>query len=92
MTGDRTPFNRRTFLGGVIALPALAATLTSRASADASKATKSAMHYQSSPSDGKQCSGCQFFIAASDPKSDGTCQVVDGAISPNGYCVAFTAK
>ena len=92
MTDDRSLFNRRAFLGSIIALPALAAALTGEAAADASKATKSAMHYQSSPNNGMQCSGCRFFNAASDPKSDGTCQVVDGAISPSGYCVAFTAK
>ncbi|MFZ1017628.1 MAG: hypothetical protein WAN39_07125 [Candidatus Cybelea sp.] len=83
---------RRSFLEGLVLLPALAATLGGIAAADSSKATKSAMHYQSSPSGSMQCSGCKFFIPGSDAKSDGTCQVVDGAISPTGYCMAYSAK
>jgi hypothetical protein len=38
---------RRSFLEGLVLLPALAATLGGIAAADSSKATKSAMHYQS---------------------------------------------
>lgn len=83
---------RRSFLGALVVLPGLAGLLTARVSADASKAQKSAMHYQSTPNGSMQCSGCKFFIPGSDPKGDGTCQVVDGAISPNGYCMAYSAK
>ncbi len=83
---------RRTFLSGVIALPALAGLLAAAASADASKASQASMHYQTSPNGSMQCSGCKFFIPGQDAKSNGTCQVVDGSISPNGYCMAFTAK
>jgi hypothetical protein len=83
---------RRSFLEGLVLLPALAATLGGIALADSSKATKSAMHYQSSPNGSMQCAGCKFFIPGSDAKSDGTCQVVDGPISPAGYCTAYSAK
>jgi hypothetical protein len=84
--------NRRAFLSGVVVLPALAAALCASASSDASKTQKSAMHYQSAPNGSKQCSGCRFFTPGADAKSDGSCQIVDGSISPNGYCDAFTAK
>ncbi|HEY1882762.1 MAG TPA: hypothetical protein VGG51_06960 [Candidatus Cybelea sp.] len=84
--------DRRSFLEGLVLLPALAATLSGVAAADSSKASKSAMHYQSSPNGSMQCAGCKFFIPGSDAKSDGTCQVVDGAISPTGYCMAYSAK
>ena len=83
---------RRRFLGGAIALPALATLLTASAVADGSKASQASMHYQNSPNGSMQCSGCKFFIAAKDPKSSGSCQVVDGSISPNGYCTGYNAK
>jgi hypothetical protein len=76
----------------MIVLPALSTLISGVAAAEGSKASPASMHYQTTPNDGKQCSGCKFFIAAQDPKADGTCQIVDGAISPNGYCMAFTAK
>lgn len=92
MSKAAEPLARRAFLEALVILPALAGLLVSKAAADASKAAKSAMHYQSTPNGKMQCSGCRFFIAGSDPKSDGTCQVVDGDISPNGYCIAYSAK
>lgn len=88
----RTPVTRRAFLGGVVILPAFAAALAAGASADASKATQSAMHYQSTPNGTMHCAQCKFFIPGKDASSDGSCQVVDGSISPNGYCMAYTAK
>ena len=83
---------RRRFLGSAIALPALAGLLTASAVADGSKASQASMHYQNSPNGSMQCSGCRFFIAGKDPTSSGSCQVVDGSISPNGYCTGYTAK
>lgn len=76
----------------MITLPALAGLLTAAASADASKASKAAMHYQDSPNGNSQCSGCKYFIAGQSASATGSCQIVDGSISPNGYCMAFTAK
>jgi hypothetical protein len=87
-----TPLTRRTFLGTVIVLPALSGLLATEAAADSSKASKESMHYQTSPNGTSHCSVCKFFIPGSDPSSNGTCQIVDGSISPNGYCMAFTAK
>jgi High potential iron-sulfur protein len=83
---------RRAFIHGIITLPALAGLLTAAASADASKASKAAMHYQDSPNGKSQCSGCKYFIPGDSATASGTCQIVDGAISPSGYCMAFTAK
>ena len=54
---------RRTFLAGMITLPALAGLLTAAASADASKASKAAMHYQDTPNGNSSCSGCKYFVA-----------------------------
>jgi hypothetical protein len=92
MADEAAPLTRRTFLGGVVMLPALAGLLTAGASADASKAPQASMHYQSTPNGSMHCAGCKFFIPGKDANSDGSCQVVDGAISPNGYCIAYTPK
>lgn len=74
-------------------LPALAAamvgTMLTTAEAKASKAT---VKYQSSPKGAAKCSGCKFFIAGKSKTAMGTCQIVDGAISPNGWCTAYTKK
>ena len=75
-----------------IAVGALAAL---RIEADAAaKTPQSAVQYVNHPSGGKKCSGCKFFQAAktNPDKANGACQIVQGAISPNGYCVAFAAK
>jgi hypothetical protein len=87
-----TPLTRRTFLGSVLVLPALSGLLATGAAADSSKASQASMHYQTSPNGTNHCSLCKFFVPGSDPKSNGTCQIVDGSISPNGYCMAFNAK
>ncbi|WOX06356.1 high-potential iron-sulfur protein [Microbulbifer pacificus] len=51
-----------------------------------SKAPKSSVQYQDSPKDGQKCGDCQFFTAP-----DG-CQVVEGPISPDGWCSLFSGK
>ncbi len=84
--------NRKSFLESVIVLPALAGLVTAAASADAAKSSQASMHYQSTPSDGKQCSGCNFFIPGSSASASGTCKIVDGSIAPTGYCIAYNAK
>lgn len=50
------------------------------------KASKQAMKYQDHPQDGKKCSECLQFEAPSN------CKVVEGTISPEGYCIAFVKK
>jgi hypothetical protein len=83
---------RRSFIGSAVLMPALARLLTSTAAADGSKASQTSMHYQTTPNGDAQCSKCQFFIPGQDAQSNGTCRIVDGAISPHGYCMAFAAK
>ncbi|MBV8344859.1 MAG: high-potential iron-sulfur protein [Candidatus Eremiobacteraeota bacterium] len=92
MAHHSTGFTRRAFLEGAIVLPALAAAVTGVAAADASKAPQAQMHYQTSPNGNMHCAICKFFIPGKDASSNGTCQIVDGSISPNGYCMAYTPK
>lgn len=50
------------------------------------KVSKAAMKYQDKPEGDKKCSDCLQFVA---PDS---CKVVEGTISPNGYCLAWVKK
>ncbi|MBV8245263.1 MAG: high-potential iron-sulfur protein [Candidatus Eremiobacteraeota bacterium] len=84
--------SRRSALQGLIGLPALGAAVLSAGAPARAGSSKAAVKYQGSPKNGQQCSGCRFFKAAKDPKANGTCQIVDGSISPNGWCIAFAKK
>ncbi len=51
------------------------------------KASQASVQYQAQPKGNRKCSGCIHFIAESD-----TCNVVDGQISPNGWCTLWFKK
>jgi hypothetical protein len=89
---DERRLNRGAFVKGMIVLPALAALLRAPAAADASKASQESMHYQDGPNGDMHCSLCRFFIPNKDASANGSCQIVDGSISPNGYCMGYSAK
>lgn len=74
-------------------LPALSAAIagTMVTTAEA-KASKSTVKYQSSPKGSQKCENCKFFVAGKSKTAMGTCSIVDGAISPNGWCTAYTKK
>ncbi|GAB2879745.1 high-potential iron-sulfur protein [Microbulbifer echini] len=69
------------------ALVILPATLiaTDRANAQI-KAKKEAVNYQDTPKDGKKCVDCQLFTPPN------ACIVVEGDISPEGWCSLFVLK
>jgi hypothetical protein len=81
--------SRRTILLRSVACAAGAATLIGTAkNAHAAKMpqTSPAVAYQSTPKDSHQCDGCLLFQA---PNS---CQVVDGVVSPSGWCKLWAKK
>jgi hypothetical protein len=41
---------------------------------------------------GKMCSNCQQFVAPAAAGTCGSCKVLKGPISPNGYCKSFVLK
>ncbi len=84
--------SRRAFMGGVIVLPALAGMVLAGTTAAQAKGSKATFKYQDTPNGGKKCSQCSFFAAGSSATAEGTCKIVDGSISPNGWCTAFAAK
>lgn len=57
-----------------------------RASAQA-KMSQADAAYQDSPRRGQQCSGCVHFISGQNQ-----CRIVEGEISPSGWCKLFTAS
>ena len=50
------------------------------------KIAQTAVHYQATPKDGKQCDGCNFFMAPNG------CKLVDGDIAPTGWCALWVKK
>jgi len=76
--------SRRTVLiAAVGAAPLLALGATG---AKAAKLSQKAARYQDSPKDGKQCDGCNLFVAPN------ACKSVDGAISAKGWCMLWVKK
>jgi hypothetical protein len=76
---------------GVPLAAAAAAAGGARASA-AAKSPQSAVQYQDKPKGSAKCSGCQFFLPGASATAKGHCQVVDGDISPTGWCVVYSAR
>jgi len=56
-----------------------------RASAQA-KVPNAAMKYQDHPEGDKQCDNCLQFVPPD------ACKIVEGPISPKGYCIAWVKK
>lgn len=50
------------------------------------KVPKEPVQYQYSPKDGQQCSGCIHFV------SPNACKLVQGEISPQGWCTLYAPK
>ena len=74
---------RRTVLIAVVSAAPLLALMSGGADA---KMAQSAVKYQDSPKDGKQCDGCKLFVGPN------ACKSVDGTISPKGWCALWVKK
>ncbi|WP_295391041.1 twin-arginine translocation signal domain-containing protein [uncultured Thiodictyon sp.] len=83
--------SRRQFLkvGGaaLVALPIIA--MSGNALAAKNESVRAALQYQTSPKDGKQCSTCQNYQAAT---KGCTLYPGDTEIVPTGYCSGYIAK
>ena len=92
----RRKISRRTWLKGMAVFSGAAGMPLMLASTAAeAKATKAAVHYRDYPKGMRMCHMCKFYIAGGGGRSgmmgggmmgDGACQVVEGRISPMGYC------
>ena len=85
---DNRKLLRRSMLRGtaLLATAVLAARLMPGEALAQQKASQDAMKYQDKPSGDKRCSNCLNFIASSG------CAIVEGTVSPNGYCLAWAKK
>jgi len=54
------------------------------------KASKAELSYRDAPKDGKSCSNCRLFTASEPGK--GTCAVIEGPVSANGWCMAYSSQ
>ncbi len=86
--------SRKSVLINLLTLPvAVAAASAAAAPALAdSKSPQNAVQYQDKPKGAAKCSGCKFFQPGKTATAKGACKVVAGAISPNGWCVVYSAK
>ena len=50
------------------------------------KASQASVAYQDTPKDGKNCANCNVFV------SPDSCKIVDGKVSPNGWCKVWVKK
>jgi hypothetical protein len=64
----------------------VAAGLSGSASAAPKKFSQQQAHYQPIPKSGQRCQNCALWQAPT------ACQVVDGQVSPAGWCILYQAK
>ena len=70
--------------GGAAAIAASATAFA--ADAPSGKMSQQAAAYQTSPKNGQRCTDCALYIAPA------SCKLVEGAISPAGWCKFFAKK
>jgi len=79
--------SRRTFLRRSTLWIAMAPVLVVAGTANANKADKSDFSYRDQPSaKGQLCGNCTAFMTPNH------CRIVDGEISPAGWCVAYSSR
>ena len=85
-------------------MPSLPEAAIAAPASEAKKITKESVHYQDRPNAGKMCGMCKFFIPQGGVAgrgmmggmmgpgmmADGACRLVEGSISPMGYCILYT--
>ncbi len=92
MNKSSSDMTRRTFVANVIVLPALAGLLLAETTVAQAKGSQAQFKYQKTPKNGQKCSQCTFFIPGKSASANGSCKIVDGTISPNGWCISWSKK
>jgi hypothetical protein len=82
-TCEKFGVSRRTILVAAAGAAPLLALTGGEAQA---KIAQTAVKYQTTPNNSRQCDGCVQFVA---PNS---CKLVDGDISPTGWCLLWVKK
>jgi High potential iron-sulfur protein len=89
MASEPQDQSRRVFFGRLTTYAVGAAIIGGLAPNIASaqaKVAQSAVAYQEKPKGTQRCDGCSLFQAPN------ACKVVDGTVSPQGWCSLFAAK
>ncbi|MCO6428225.1 high-potential iron-sulfur protein [Nitrosomonas communis] len=60
--------------------------------AQAKKTSKETVQYRDKPNGEEKCSNCMQFIPGKTPGAAGECKVVEGSISPQGWCTAYAPE
>ncbi|HKD22510.1 MAG TPA: twin-arginine translocation signal domain-containing protein [Rhizomicrobium sp.] len=81
-----TSVSRRQLLRGACIAAGGAAVLAGSVIPAQAKMTQKAAGYQETPKDKASCSTCALF------KAPNSCTLVDGTISPNGWCRFYAKK
>ncbi|MDA8364731.1 MAG: high-potential iron-sulfur protein [Gammaproteobacteria bacterium] len=76
-------------VGMIIAAAAIATVVVPKMAHMISKAR---VRYQDHPRGDEYCADCVNFIPGPTPAAKGTCMIVEGAISPRGWCTAFASR
>jgi hypothetical protein len=92
MRDSSTDVTRKAALVKLFVLPALAGAFAAGTSVVARADSRVDLKYQSTPKSNQKCSECVLFTPGKTATSDGTCKVITGAISPNGWCTAFAKR
>jgi hypothetical protein len=85
---NKSTWSRRSALKSALVLAgaACAGALSVERARAQQKVAKEAMKYQDKPNGDMKCSNCLQF------EPPASCKVVDGKISPDGYCIAWVKK
>jgi hypothetical protein len=81
-----SPVSRRDLLRGAAATVGGAAALAVTIAPAEAKMTPTAAAYQDKPKGDASCASCALFLPPS------SCTLVDGTISPNGWCRFYSKK
>lgn len=81
-----TGLSRRQILRGAAIAAGSAAVLAGTVVPAQAKMSQKAAGYQGTPKDGASCATCALFTPPS------SCNLVDGTISPNGWCRFYSKK
>jgi hypothetical protein len=99
-TDETLVIDRRAVLAGLLGIVGAVASTSTLLRAQRARAAencqgttpKAALKYRDQPNGDQQCSNCLHFCPGASTAAMGTCQVVQGQISPHGYCIAWAKK
>ena len=86
----RRLFRQGAMIAGGAALGGLA--LTEKAQAQTGTESKAMAKYQDKPHGSQECDSCMQFVPGKSSSASGSCKIVQGSVSPKGWCMNFTPK